>query len=629
MQTSKRHSFRRLMLALGIAFPGLLGIIAVRAESAIEEGGMMPPALQAEPTSTVTGTPFLPLTPTLPFQTSTELPPVSLPTSVNVLSSGLYVFIEAPIGPIAEPYVILSAFYTLPTQVSIIIRGFINTEEFVCTASPCAINLQTSSRIVFAAYADTGEASGTVFASVSVTQTDDGYLVTIDSVSQFHTFTNACAIVWNAFDLSNAAWDDFVQFPYELHTKKTLHNLATQLLVNGIVDASDCPAGGLSLGLSWPTACGLERASSAMIEWQNQYDGHIWLASRDQGIPPKILKTLIEIETQFWPGNSRVFLDEYGLGQVNQLGVDALLRRDPTIYQRICPSVLSDCLRPYISLEPQQQAMIRGALVRLMDVTCADCEYGFDLNKARESISLLAMLFRANCQQVDDIIRIADVPDPDADAATATAAVATLSAGGNTDTTSYEDLWRFTLLSYHSGPNCLQEALISARKAHEPFIWETVEERLKCRGGADYVNAFMNNLFAFDFYRLDYTDTNVVLTAPTIIPSGTPVPTPTAFVSNATVRVEVFMDRNENGIPEEGEWIDGMSVLLETSTNERITQRTQNGITIFDMSGYTPGIEINVSLPGLYRNERFELPQQGEVPVTFIFELPLLPTVIP
>jgi hypothetical protein len=32
---------------------------------------------------------------------------------------------------------------------------------------------------------------------------------------------------------------------------------------------------------------------------------------------------------------------------------------------------------------------------------------------------------------------------------------------------------------------------------------------------------------------------------------------------------------------------------------------------------------------GLYRNESFELPQEGEVPVTFIFELPLLPTTIP
>jgi len=89
------------------------------------------------------------------------------------------------------------------------------------------------------------------------------------------------------------------------------------------------------------------------------------------------------------------------------------------------------------------------------------------------------------------------------------------------------------------------------------------------------------------------------------------------------------MDRNGNGVPDEGEWIDAMTVLVETSTNEQITQRTENGIAIFDMSGFTPGIEINVSLPGLYRNQRFELPEQGEVPVRFMFEAPPLPTVIP
>jgi hypothetical protein len=523
----------------------------------------------------------------------------------------------------------LTAFSALPTQVSIIIRGFINSDEFICTASPCAINLDTSSRLVFAAYAASGESSETVIASVSVTRTDNGFLVTIDSVSQFQTFTNSCGVAWNVFDQSNVAWDDFVQFPFELHTKKTLHTLATQLLINGIVDASDCPTGGLSLGLNWPTACGLERASTAMIEWQNQYDGHIWLASRDHGIPPKILKTLIEVETQFWPGNSRFYLDEYGLGQVNQLGVDVLLRRDPTLYQRICPSVLSDCLRPYISLEPQQQAMIRGAVVRLMDASCADCEYGFDLNKAKESIGILAMLLRANCQQVEVIINLVHVDDDDVDSATATAAVATIAAGGETGTTSYEDLWRFTLLSYHSGLSCFQDALIATRKAHRPFTWENVEDRLRCRGGADYVNGFMNNLFAFDFYRLDYTNTGIVLAAPTIIPTRTPVSTPTAFVSNAMIRVQVFMDRNGNETPEDGEWIDAIPVVVETSTNERITQRTQNGIAIFDMSGYTPGIGVNVSLPGLYREERLELPQEGEITVTFMFEVPLLPTNIP
>ena len=628
METRKRHSFHRLMFALGIALPGLLGMLAVQAKAETVGAGLDQPALQAQTTSTVTFTPA-PLTATLPLQTSTGTPAVILPTSISVLPSGLYAFIEVPIGPVPQPYVILSAFSSLPTQVSLVIRGFVESEEFICTASPCAINLQTSARLVFAAYSESGESSETVIATVSVTRADTGFLVTIDTVSQFQPFNNSCSIAWGMYDEANVSWDDFVQFPYELHTKKTLHNLATELLISGVVDASDCPAGGLSLGLTWPTACGLERATSAMIEWQNKYDDHIWLASRDQGIPPKILKTLIEVETQFWPGNSRVFLDEYGLGQVNQLGIDVLLRRDPTLYQRVCPSVLSDCLRPYLSLEPQQQAMIRGAVVKLMDVTCTDCEYGFDLNRAKESIALIAMLFRANCQQVEYILRLADVPDPDADAATATAAVATIAAGGNTDSTSYEDLWRFTFLSYHSGLNCLQEALIATRKAEENFNWENVEKRLRCRGGADYVNGFMSNLATFDFYRLDYTDTNIVIAAPTIIPTRTPVSTPTVFISNATVRVQVFMDRNGNSTPENDEWIDAMTVLLETSTNERITQRTQNGVAIFDMSGYPPGTIINVSLPGLYRNQTFELPPEGEVTVTFMFELPLLPTTIP
>lgn len=650
MRRKRRPSLYRLIFTLGIALPGFIGILAVRAQAVSGTSGVLNAALQTEAPATSTRT-RIPLTATLPLETSTISPENSLPTSVSVLPSGLYAFLEVPEGPVPQPYVILSAFSSLPTQISVTIRGFVNSDEFICTQVPCAVELQTSSRLVFAAYAESGESSETVIASVSVTRTDAGYLVTIDSISQFSVFNNACSVIWGISDEANVTWDEFVQFPYELHTRKTLHNLATQLLLNGIVDASDCPAGGLSLGLNWPTACGLERATNAMIEWQNQYDDYIWLASKEEGIPPKIIKTLIEVETQFWPGNQRRFLDEYGLGQVSQLGVDVLLRRDPTLYLRVCPSVLSDCTRPYLSLEPEQQRMIRGAVVSLMDVSCPDCEYGFDLDKAKESIPLIAMLFKANCQQVDYILSLTDKPDPDADAATATAAaetreklqklireggadataaVATMLAGGGTeDITSYEDLWRFTILSYHAGQNCLYQAAAAARKDDLPVTWENVEERLKCRGAADYVNAFMSNLQAFDFYRLEATDVKTVVAAPTIIPTRTPAPTPTVFVSNATVRVEVFIDRNGNDAPDEGEWVDAMTVLLETSTNEQISQRTQNGIAIFDMSGFTPGINVNVSLPGLYRSERFQLPQEGEVVVTFMFEQPALPTSIP
>jgi hypothetical protein len=273
--------------------------------------------------------------------------------------------------------------------------------------------------------------------------------------------------------------------------------------------------------------------------------------------------------------------------------------------------------------------MIRGALVHLADASCADCQYGIDLNKARESVSLFARLLVANCQQVDAMINAVVVPDRDADAATATAAVATIAAGGNTESTSYEDLWRFTFLSYHSGMNCFQQALVATKKAKQPVNWENIAKRLKCKGAENYVDGFMNNLASFDFYLLDVTDQNAVISAPTIVPTRTAVPTPTVFVSDATVKVQVFMDRNGNTSPDDGEWIDAMTVLLETSANQQVTQRTQNGIAIFDMSGYTPGIGVNVSLPGLYRNQRFDLPETGEVTVTFMFEQPPLPTLIP
>lgn len=649
MPAKKRHSPLRLIIALGIALPSFIGILAAQAKAVASESNVNQPGLQITSSPSATSTLRQPTTALL-SQTSTSLPENSLPTSSSVFPSSLYAFIQVPSGTVPRPYVILTAFSSLPRTVSVTIRGFVNSQEFICTGSPCAIDLETSSRLVFAAYADSGESSETVIASVSVTQVTDGYLVTIDSVSQFSLFSNSCSLAWGVSDQENVTWDDFVQFPYEIHTRKTLHTLATQLLINGIVDASDCPAGGLSLGLNWPTACGLERATNSMIEWQNQYDDYIWLASRAQGIPPKILKTLIEVESQFWPGNSRFYLDEYGLGQINQLGLDVLLRKDPTLFQSVCPSVLSDCSRPYLSLAPIQQAMIRGAVMSLMDASCTNCAYGFDLNKAKESVAVLAQLLKANCQQVDYILSIAQVPDPDADAATATAAaeteeklqkwireggdaataaVATIIARGDGDTTSYEDLWRFTFLAYHSGLSCFQEAVRATVRDDQPLTWENVEERINCRGGRDYVNGFMGNLLSFDLYLYQPGQASTVIVAPTIIPTRTPVPSPTGFISTATVRVQVFIDRNGNGSPDDGEWIDAMSVLLETSTNQQITQRTQNGVTVFDMSGFTPGIGINVSLPGLYRNERFELPQQGEVTVTFMFEAPPLPTSIP
>jgi hypothetical protein len=624
MRAKKRHSFLAIVLILVVGIPGSIGIFVAQAKAVVDQSGIRNQQQAATATFTAAATQQ---PPALPSSTSTNLPLSAIP---SLSAPGvLYAYIQAPSGTLSSPYVILKAFSSRPRGEAISIRGFVNSQEFICPGASCVLYLEASSRFVFRAYSDDGRVSEEVIASVSVTQTQNGYMVTIDSVNQFTTFRNACANIWGVFDEENLTWDDFVQFPSDLNTKKTLHTLATQLLLKGIVDASDCPMGGLGVGLNWPTACGLERAESKMLEWQNQYDEYIWLASRDEGFPPKILKTLIEIETQFWPGNSRFYLDEFGLGQMNQLGVDVLLRRDPTLYLQVCPQVLADCSHPYTSLAPAQQAMIRGAVVKLTDATCADCEFGFDLNIAKQSVSLIAQGLVANCQVVDTILSSAIVPDEDVDAATATAAVATVQAGGENPDRSYEDLWRYTLLSYHSGPSCFQEAVIATRKAKQEINWENISDNLECRGGEDYVNGFMDTLFAFDQYRYQFTDADVVLPVSTLVPTNTAVPSPTPFISTATVRVEVFIDRNGNQTPEEGEWIDAMTVQLSTTTNVQLRQRTVNGITVFDMTGYTPGIGIEVSLPGLYRSQTFVLPEEGETVVTFIFEQPALPTSLP
>jgi len=483
--------------------------------------------------------------------------------------------------------------------------------------------------VVFHALSSSGMSSEEVIASISVTRDSQGYLVNIDSVSQFTSFADSCSVIWGVRDEENARWDSFVQFPYELNTKKTYHTLVRNLILNGVVDTSGCQFGGLSIGLDWPTGCGLEKASSAMIEWQNQFDDYIWLASKDQGVPPKILKSLIGLESQFWPGNSRFYLDEFGLGQINQLGVDVLLRNDPSIYQQICPTVLSDCLVPYVSLEPSQQALIRGALVQMADATCPTCQYGLDLDKARDSISLISRLLRANCQQVNTILKLPYEVDEDADAATATAVVATVAAGGKMPGADYEDYWRFTFLSYHSGISCFQVAVNETRKAGQPVTWENLVKHLDCKGGSDYVDGLFNNLVAFDAYLYQPSDLDKVLIAPTIVPTRTPIPSPTVYISTAVVKVQVYMDRNANGKPDPTEWIDGMSVQLTVSNEDELIRRTENGIAVFDMNGYTPGAGIVVSLPGLYRSESFLLPEMGEVNIIFKFDQPALPTVIP
>jgi membrane-bound lytic murein transglycosylase MltF len=135
--------------------------------------------------------------------------------------------------------------------------------------------------------------------------------------------------------------------------------------------------------------------------------------------------------------------------------------------------VLADsfCHTGYALLEPEQQAVLRGALVRSVDATCEDCPAGLDLTQAAFSVTVFAETLAANCVQAGRIVENASGQTPGA-------------------VSSYEDLWRFTLVNYNAGPGCLTLALQAAVEQGEDLNWEDVSSNLTptCQPAIDYVD---------------------------------------------------------------------------------------------------------------------------------------------
>jgi len=116
------------------------------------------------------------------------------------------------------------------------------------------------------------------------------------------------------------------------------------------------------------------------------------------------------------------------------------------------------------------QSVLRGALLRKTNASCASCDEKIDLTKANFSIHVFAETLKANCSQVNQLFaNTFDTP-----------------AG---QMASYSDLWRFALINYNAGPGCLATALQKTYDTGEDATWENVAANLDpaCRTAVDYV----------------------------------------------------------------------------------------------------------------------------------------------
>ncbi len=324
-----------------------------------------------------------------------------------------------------------------------------------------------------------------------------------------------------------------------LASNQPLVFLAGHLIANGVADASECPAGGL-LESGAANQCGLEKARYQVYLWQNRFDPIIFSVSQKTNVPPYLLKGLFAQETQFWPRvtqNNAWDFGEYGMGQLNEKGVDTLLVWSGDFYDRFCPTILSKetCRRAYINLPSNQQAMLRGAVIGLVRADCSTCSLGLDIPKAENSIRVFADTILANRSQVMQVIR------------NATGLSSNLGV-------SNQDMWRFTLVNYHAGPGCLYSALGATRLAGKKLNWKNVSGNLEpgCEDAVDYV-ANISNVSVPELLPMP-TATNLPPTS-TEIPTGTLVPTATGTLpletSTATptlIATEATLIPTESGL---------------------------------------------------------------------------------
>ena len=252
-----------------------------------------------------------------------------------------------------------------------------------------------------------------------------------------------------------------------LYTENRYDLLAGQLLRTKLVDGSACPSGGLNSDGS-PNACGLEAAQVEVETWQNRYDGQIVSAGQQNSVPPLVIKAMIAVESQFWPGANWV-KGEIGLGQMTEFGADLLLANQPARYQKVCRQALRPevCDFPFLFQPASNQSMLRGLVLKSIDATCSSCTGGINMAKGEQAVDVLAETLAASCVQSGRVIFWATGHRP-------------------AELMSYEDFWRFALANYHSGAGCMFQAL---QRAGNSTGWSGIAANLSpgCASGLVYI----------------------------------------------------------------------------------------------------------------------------------------------
>ncbi|HEY3475669.1 MAG TPA: hypothetical protein VGK56_13750 [Anaerolineales bacterium] len=382
----------------------------------------------------------------------------------------------------SEPVLVFTGIEPLPNYQITSIEGLYEGQPFLCDPV-CRLQIPSTDEdgyvIQFWANSSYGDTSEMFNAVVRVATAETGdpdrlfWYADVLSSQAVDVPLASCVQAWGTLPPVGGPpkWLTTPPASEELGTDIPYNYLAAHLIRAGAVDVSACPDGGL-LPDGGASACGMEVARGAVTSWQNQFDSIILSVARDTGVPAYLMKNMIGIESQFWPGIN--FPDHVGLAQFTEKGADTALLWNPPFFQQFCPLVMdsAECSKGYLHLSEEQQAYLRLALLNAVNATCETCPLGIDLDRANFSIGVFAHALLANCEQTGQLVE-------------------NVTGGLAGNAASYEDLWRFTLVNYNAGPGCLGNALDVAASQDQELTWENVASHLEpgCQGAINYVES--------------------------------------------------------------------------------------------------------------------------------------------
>lgn len=384
-----------------------------------------------------------------------------------------------------QPNLIFHGEEPLPDQEIEAIHIILDGEKVSCQGDTCEIPVRSTplsgTEIEFWADSSFGDSSEHFTALVRVIESGvptnpgvNGWYVDVLSSQWLGGPVESCSLIWGAFPPPGLppAWLSTPSEELLLASVEPYQYLAGRLISNGMVDASECANNGLLVN-GYADACGLNKARPLVDQWQNQFDTRILEVAEETFLPAQVMKNIFAQESQFWPGVFRI-PQEYGLGQITDLGADTILLWNEPFYEYFCPLILSEstCSNGYLGLEEEEQELLRGALALEANSDCPECPSGVDLIHTELSVMLFAQGILANCDQVGQTIYNATQQSPGS-------------------VSSYEDLWRFTLANYNGGPGCLAFAIFSTWGLREPLDWAHISSHLTqpCQGVIGYVES--------------------------------------------------------------------------------------------------------------------------------------------